>query len=101
MKKKIDFHLEIRTYAGTPGVADVWIIERDGAALSGLLHGFGHLDRIERLAEKLASVGIEVKREEAPFKLSKKEMGALLPFGSTSREGLEPATAEAPERGLF
>lgn len=56
--------LRIRTYADTPTVALVWLVQSDGPAQSCLLHGHGMMPSVaEKLAEWFEGQGVKVERE--------------------------------------
>lgn len=80
------FYAQVRTYKGSPTVADVWIIKQDGAVHSGMMHGFGFRENIEALAHRLEDLGFPTRYEESPFTLAREDYLLLLPPGSTSRD---------------
>jgi hypothetical protein len=72
-KAKTDFYLKVRAYPNDKhGVADVWLIRRDGDAHCCFLHGRLHDGNAEALAADCEAKGIRVEREDSPHWVKEK-----------------------------
>ena len=50
------------------GLTTTWLIEKDGPALSGKLHGVMPTSTAEWIAAQLEKAGVVIQREKCPYK---------------------------------